>query len=48
MTVGLGEEDAEICVDEVEVDGFVRDLEDRVIPPSNALLLVERAGDALI
>ena len=48
MAVRLGEENAEIAVSEVEIDGFVGDLDDGIIPPSDALLFVEDAGDALI
>ena len=48
MAVGLGEEDAEIGVGEFEVDGLVGDLDDGVVPPGDALLLVQRARDALV
>ena len=48
MGVGLGEEDAEIGVGEFHVEDPVGDLDDRIVPPGDALLLVESAGDALV
>ena len=48
VAVCLSEKNAEIRVDKIEIDGLVCDLDNGVIPPSDTLLLVQRAGDALI
>ena len=48
MTVSLGQEDSEIRIGELEIDGFVGDLQYRIVPPGDALLPVEHVGNALI
>ncbi len=48
VSVGFRQEDAEVGVDEIEVDGGVRNLDDRIVPPGNAFLLVEGSRDALV
>ena len=47
VPVGLGQEDAEIAVDETEI-GRIDDQSDGIVPPGDALLLVEGPGDALV
>ena len=48
MGIGLGEEDAEIGVGEFHIEDLVGDLDDGIVPPGDALLLVQRARDALV
>ena len=48
MSVGLGEKDAEIGVSEFEIDGLVGDLNDGIVPPRDALLFVQGAGNAFV
>ncbi|ODR96151.1 hypothetical protein AUC69_15395 [Methyloceanibacter superfactus] len=48
LPVGLGQENTKIGVGEFEVDCVIGDLDDGVVPPGDALLLVQNAQDAFV